>query len=556
MLVMAKSAALYRGRIGNSIGLLVLGAAFAAIYHFAGLRAVSSMVQSVAGIFIVICLFAGVHLTADAIAQEKREGTLGLLFLTPLTPFQIVLGKMVACSLSGFYWLLIAVPLLSLMLIVGGLSGREMVMLVAAGLNTLFLSAAAGLLASTRHTERKKAAALGSWIMIFFWMGAPGLALLFGKLDFQPWTVRAMELLGIGGAMIMFAGPAPRTFSSPWINLGVLHLVGWIFVALATWSLKRNWQEVSARKRQTFREWWKNLSLGKPEVRLRLRLKLLDRNAFLWLASRDRLRALGVWIATAIFVVATGVSVAVGGLAAMVVVMLTFAICFFHRGGVAATSAHQLQMEYEQGTLEMIMSTPLAAEEIIRGQILAARRLFRGPVMIVLIMHALAIVVLLAISPGGNEYRTAALVAVHGAMFLFDFYTLAWAGMWCLMFVRDGRNAAGAAIVRVTLVPVIIVILGMTAGGVAGWYFDFAFEPSFPQIVMSWLAVAILNNLWWLRQTRKNLPEQLRIFAMKRYSPQERLTWLGGLGRWLGTKFRGAAGSNRSGASASAAEGV
>ncbi|MCL5098556.1 MAG: hypothetical protein M1608_13710 [Candidatus Omnitrophica bacterium] len=35
----------------------------------------------------------GPLMTADCISREKREGTLGLLFLTPLSPFGIVLGK-------------------------------------------------------------------------------------------------------------------------------------------------------------------------------------------------------------------------------------------------------------------------------------------------------------------------------------------------------------------------------------------------------------------------------------------------------------------------------
>src|SRR5687768_10260422 len=173
MLVMAKSAALYRGRIGNSISLLFLGAVFAVVYHFAGLRAIGTLIQSVAGILIIICLFVGVQLTADSIAHEKREGTLGLLFLTPLTPFQIVFGKLIAHSLSGFYWLLVATPLLSLMLIVGGIQGRDVASIAAAALNTLFFSAAVGLFVSTRHSERKKAATAGTWVILFFWLGVP-----------------------------------------------------------------------------------------------------------------------------------------------------------------------------------------------------------------------------------------------------------------------------------------------------------------------------------------------------------------------------------------------
>src|SRR6186713_1567645 len=60
----------------------------------------------------VFSLFSGVFLTADCLSHEKREGTLGLLFLTNLRGYDIVLGKLIATSLHAFYGLLAVVPLL------------------------------------------------------------------------------------------------------------------------------------------------------------------------------------------------------------------------------------------------------------------------------------------------------------------------------------------------------------------------------------------------------------------------------------------------------------
>src|SRR5438132_11049704 len=39
------------------------------------------------------CLFGGILRTADAIAEEKRENTLGLLFLTDLKVGDVISGK-------------------------------------------------------------------------------------------------------------------------------------------------------------------------------------------------------------------------------------------------------------------------------------------------------------------------------------------------------------------------------------------------------------------------------------------------------------------------------
>ena len=47
------------------------------------------------------CLFAGVFRTADCLSEEKREGTLGLLFLTDLKGYDIVLGKLAATSVNA-----------------------------------------------------------------------------------------------------------------------------------------------------------------------------------------------------------------------------------------------------------------------------------------------------------------------------------------------------------------------------------------------------------------------------------------------------------------------
>src|SRR5262245_21399727 len=83
------------------------------------------------------CLLAGVFLTADCLSEEKREGTLGLLFLTDLRGWDIVLGKLAATSLNGMYGLLAMIPVLGIPLIFGGVTGWEFARVAAALLETL-----------------------------------------------------------------------------------------------------------------------------------------------------------------------------------------------------------------------------------------------------------------------------------------------------------------------------------------------------------------------------------------------------------------------------------
>src|SRR5207237_5759271 len=84
--------------------------------------------------------FAGVFLTADCLSEEKREGTLGLLFLTDLKGYDVVLGKLMATSLNAFYGLVAIFPVLALPLVMGGVTFSEFCRVMLALVNTLLFS--------------------------------------------------------------------------------------------------------------------------------------------------------------------------------------------------------------------------------------------------------------------------------------------------------------------------------------------------------------------------------------------------------------------------------
>ena len=101
---------------------------------------------------------AGVFLTSDCLSQEKREGTLGLLFLTDLRGFDVIGGKLLATSLRGFYAVLAILPVLSTTLLLGGVTGTQLAQVSVALLNSLFASLCAFLLrAETRRPAQSEA---------------------------------------------------------------------------------------------------------------------------------------------------------------------------------------------------------------------------------------------------------------------------------------------------------------------------------------------------------------------------------------------------------------
>src|SRR5688572_29179055 len=92
-------------------------------YSFAQLGKTIFLVLS--GLSFFYALLVGVHATSDAVSEEKREGTLGLLFLTDLKGYDIVFGKLAATSLNAIYALVGLVPMLSLALLLGGVTPGE-----------------------------------------------------------------------------------------------------------------------------------------------------------------------------------------------------------------------------------------------------------------------------------------------------------------------------------------------------------------------------------------------------------------------------------------------
>src|SRR5712691_815325 len=93
-------------------------------------------------------LSAGLFFTSDCLSEEKREGTLGFLFLTDLRGYDVVLGKLLATSLRAFYALLAVFPILAVTLLMGGVTGAHFWKTVLALVNALFVSLSAGLFVS------------------------------------------------------------------------------------------------------------------------------------------------------------------------------------------------------------------------------------------------------------------------------------------------------------------------------------------------------------------------------------------------------------------------
>jgi ABC-type Na+ efflux pump permease subunit len=127
-----------------------------AFFFLAGPVSFPSLAQQGAQLFQLLAylaflytLLSAVRLTADGLSGEKREGTLGFLFLTDLKPYDVVFGKLAATSLPALYGLVAVVPVLAIPILLGGVTLADVLRLALVLLNTLFFALSLALFISS-----------------------------------------------------------------------------------------------------------------------------------------------------------------------------------------------------------------------------------------------------------------------------------------------------------------------------------------------------------------------------------------------------------------------
>src|SRR6185369_11752611 len=136
-------------RIAGALVALVIGGGFLMVALFGGSGfGAGALGQGLFAVLTWLCLAAalstGLFFTSDCLSEEKREGTLGFLFLTDLRGYDVVLGKLLATSLRGSYALLAVFPVFAITLLMGGVAGAQFSKTLLAVLSALFLSLATG----------------------------------------------------------------------------------------------------------------------------------------------------------------------------------------------------------------------------------------------------------------------------------------------------------------------------------------------------------------------------------------------------------------------------
>jgi len=482
----------------------------------------------------VYCLFIGSRVTADCLSGEKREGTLGLLFLTDLKGYDVVLGKLVATSVNSVYGLLAIIPVIALSVQLGGVSASELWRSSLVLLNTLFFSLAAGIFVSTLSRDERKAMFATVFVSLLFGAGPGLLVFMLGtsfRLFEDPnmiWPILSFSpAYGLGHILLSGAPFMPFPAESFWVSLSLIHGVSWGFLVVSSLVLPRIWQARSSSSRlQKQRERIEQWAFGAAGERASHRRRLLDINPFLWLAGRERWKPSYVWFYLAA-VSATWFwgwhkySDVMFDRKTLIPTVLLFQV--FLKIWVISEACSRLAEDRRSGALELLLSTPLTVRDILRGQWLALYRQFGIPLTSVLVIEFLVL----------RKSFAPETVAVNLVLMVADMAALGWVAMWLGLTARNTSRAILGSVGRILILPWAIFYVG----GMAFDLFSRAwrsrpFEPDDRWALFAWLVIGLTVNfcfaIFW---ARRNLLRQFRTVAVERYQPEKR-RWLSGrLGR-------------------------
>lgn len=391
---------------GNYWQRVAAGAGLIAIFWIVAVQSWFEPARSGALLFgnlnslLLVSLALGANLmVADCLSWEKRERTLGLLFLTPLTAEAIVLGKCVAQFARVLVLWLVAAPIMFLPLLMGGVEAWQAAMAVGFHFNAILWSLSAGLVASARSERMHRAygAALLAWVLViglatgllglhFCVAFVPGIFPGAGLGNNVPWW--GFPLIGCGimsnvaGIWSEFASRIPAGVVGRWMaHMAVMTAMSagvlWLAIGWAARCLRRGWRVRPLSLRQ---ERWQRTFCG---LRFavgwfrRWRARVLERNPVAWLQGYTWSARLApaVWLVLVMIVLGVPLLEVQGWrISDLPEAVLTAAILL--APGLAFTAASSFRQEIRSGVLALLVISPVHEWRILCGRVRGIARQF------------------------------------------------------------------------------------------------------------------------------------------------------------------------------------
>lgn len=452
-------------------------------------------------------VLAGVLHTADALSRERREETLGLLFLTELRSIDVIIGKLLASSMVGVQGFLAVLPILALPMLFGGTSGDEFWRMSLALLSVLAGSLCLGLMISGFCTRHQTAvgmtllATLGR-VIVCFLVEMGRRARIEGK--FPPddhgfgW---GSPLASLGGSLdksFKTVGGANLYWWSIWLEWG-LALVSLIVCA---WWTSRSIRTANPMRennvegerwawvRRAGAEWYWRRTTGRV---------WMVRSPYYWLHRAFRQRP--GWFGIAWWSVwAVGCAMSILQQSQQFSILALVVLHQLYKGGLALVASQGIAEDRRSGALELLIVSGVSPETIASGHHRAVGQQFQVPLWSLVglqVVCGVLYLVPLMPGPGGglpNSFQfNMPIILGMGIWLLFrDHDALIACSMREALRLSDPQRAFRNAWLRVMwpgwLVMGMINILGIGGAALNGM-----------MVGVVWLVV----GLWWAKRIQR-----------------------------------------------------
>ncbi len=436
---------------------------------------------------MIVTQLSGCFFTADCVSSEKREGTLGLLFLTPLSSRDIVLGKLASHSLMIFFGVLALAPVLFIPLLNGGVSVGQTMRLFLAVVVSLFLSLSVGIWMSVLGRETRSTV-FGTLTVMVLINALPALYLIvasevfrvrdpgpWGAPQFAPWALVPFAFDDMAGRFGQ---------SLYWIAIGLQTCMGagalWAAQAALAGIARRGDSdaEPAAGKREqgVWRRCWRWLTSAKRRQACRLG----HSRPYQWVAERGWSEAFWLrWFRRLLwlgFLLTFFGSVAGSRLGADNWLATSFcfmmALHVFTKLQVAFEATRQLSRDRREGSLELVLATPLDPRMIVRGVAKATRKVCGFRVGCLAVMN---VVVWGVAMVGARRYhlngdtKVFFTIALLGGAFaaVSDFRAMNRWGAFLALRTKTHLKAALRAMLEVVVAPWIALVFALVSAGIA-----------------------------------------------------------------------------------------
>ena len=331
----------------------------------------------VAALFLVCA--ASCLLTSDAIGQERRDGTLGLLMLSRVRGLDLLLGKLGSCGISALGAVATFLPILMLPVLAGGVAGGEALRKGLALLSTLGFALAVGLWASASRPERFQAirvalttCSLFIFVPWLYWMATSHSGLLVTGMSPLTLTIFASD------------SEYNALHLSFWSSLGMVNGLACMFLLMAGWRMRRSW----ANQENAVPAAEHGAVLPVPlDRRWRFRSSSLA-DPVAWLVSRQRAFRLLPWWAAFLSIVYLLISwLSVTGSLDLTTsgFWVAYAVSSGGANAMLAIAAGQFFLESRRsGQLEALLTTPVGTN-LLASHWQALRKHLRWPVLVLVV---------------------------------------------------------------------------------------------------------------------------------------------------------------------------